>query len=162
MGRVSCGWGVIRRDKREADHRPMITARLCSKQSTDKAYDDALKLLLRRISSDLKEDPKGVPLVGAYFGTHNKESCDLVKDRLVAEGLGEEDEVTGRVKLLDGVAGRVCTGQLYGMSDELTERVAATYERSGTPMASKYLPYGALREVSRYGLSGTVAYLARR
>ena len=140
----------------------MITARLCSKQSTDKAYDDALKLLLRRISSDLKKDPKGVPLVGAYFGTHNKESCDLVKDRLVAEGLGEEDEVTGRVKLLDGVAGRVCTGQLYGMSDELTERVAATYERSGTPMASKYLPYGALREVSRYGLSGTVAYLARR
>jgi hypothetical protein len=39
-----------------------------------------------------------------------------------------------------------------GMSDELTESVAATYEKSGTPMASKYLPYGALREVS---LSGT-------
>jgi hypothetical protein len=35
-----------------------------------------------------------------------------------------------------------------GMSDELTESVAATYEKSGTPMASKYLPYGALREVS--------------
>ena len=34
------------------------------------------------------------------------------------------------------------------MSDELTESVAATYEKSGTPMASKYLPYGALREVS--------------
>lgn len=77
---------------------------------------------------------------------------------------------------MDGVAGRVCTGQLYGesigllssrvmvlpesieadkfgalcagMSDELTESVAATYEKSGTPMASKYLPYGALREVS--------------
>jgi hypothetical protein len=40
-----------------------------------------------------------------------------------------------------------------GMSDELTESVAATYEKSGTPMASKYLPYGALREVSFHATS---------
>lgn len=120
------------------------------KAATDKAYDDALVLLLRRISIDLKKNPTGVPLVGAYFGTHNKESCELVKDRLIAEGLGEEVKETGRIRLMDGVAGRVCTGQLYGMSDELTESVAATYEKSGTPMASKYLPYGALREVLPY------------
>jgi proline dehydrogenase len=86
----------------------------CSKAATDKAYDDALVLLLRRISTDLKKNPTGVPLVGAYFGTHNKESCELVKDRLVAEGLGEEVKETGRIRLMDGVAGRVCTGQLYG------------------------------------------------
>ena len=71
---------------------------------------------MRRISTDLKKNPDGVPLVGAYFGTHNKESCELVKDRLVAEGLGEEVKETGRVSLMDGVAGRVCTGQLYGAS----------------------------------------------
>jgi hypothetical protein len=87
-----------------------------SKASTDKAYDDALVLLLRRISTDLKNNPTGVPLVGAYFGTHNKESCELVKDRLVAEGLGHKVKETGRIRLMDGVAGRVCTGQLYGES----------------------------------------------
>lgn len=119
------------------------------KASTDKAYDDALKLLMNRLAMDLTAKPDGVPSVGAYFGTHNKESCELVKQRLLAEGLGEMTP-QGKVKLKDGVEGRVCTGQLYGMSDDLTETVAMSYETRGAPMASKYLPYGALREVLPY------------
>lgn len=117
-----------------------------SKQSTDKAYDDALDLLIKRLATDLHANPSGVPGLGVYFGTHNKESCNLIKDHLISEGLGK---IKGaHVSLMPGVAGRVCTGQLYGMSDALTEDVARTYENTGTPMASKYLPYGALRDVS--------------
>lgn len=113
---------------------PLGTSR--SKAATDKAYDDALVLLLRRISTDLKKNPTGVPLVGAYFGTHNKQSCELVKDRLVAEGLGEEVKETGRIRLMDGVAGRVCTGQLYGES-----------ESSGLPFKSASEPRKLIRVV---------------
>jgi proline dehydrogenase len=84
-----------------------------SKPSTDKAYDDAVSTLISRLASDLKARPSATPSVGVYFGTHNMQSCDLVKDTLIKEGLGQVVE-GGKVRLMEGVAGRVCTGQLYG------------------------------------------------
>ena len=39
---------------------------------------------------------------------------------------------------------------ILGMSDNLTEAVAAKFEVKGAPMVLKYLPYGSLKEVLPY------------
>lgn len=89
-----------------------------SKQSTDKAYNDAIALLISRLASDLRTNPQKTPSVGVYFGTHNWDSCRLIAKKLEDEGLasrkkGDNGE-EGRLALNEGVRGRVAIGQLYG------------------------------------------------
>jgi len=51
----------------------------------------------------------------------------------------------------DLTAERVALAQLYGMSDTLTDRLATSESvRTRAPFVIKYLPYGALSEVTPY------------
>ncbi|KAJ9101213.1 hypothetical protein QFC21_003432 [Naganishia friedmannii] len=120
-----------------------------TKQATHAAFDGATKSLIAQLAKDIKTDPKKAPSVGVFFGTHNGDSCDLIADSLVENGLAQKNE-EGRLVTLPGVRGRVSTGQLFGMSDNLTEAVAAKFEVKGAPMVLKYLPYGSLKEVLPY------------
>lgn len=70
---------------------------------------------------------------------------ELVKYGLASKGPNEEDLVV----LGDGVAERLTIGQLYGMSDDLTNFLVMKM-RSVTPVILKYVPYGALSEVMPY------------
>ncbi|KAI5900595.1 FAD-linked oxidoreductase [Schizophyllum commune H4-8] len=97
------------------------------------------------------------PRIGVLFGTHNWASCAGILSALEERGLGKRETVPrGQGESADGplvldreVTGRVTIGQLYGMSDDLTESVAARV-RSGEPFVIKYVPYGALSEVLPY------------
>jgi len=85
-----------------------------TKAATHAAFDGATKSLIAQLAKDLKADPKKAPSVGIFFGTHNGDSCELIADSLVENGLAEKNE-EGRLVTLPGVRGRVCTGQLFGM-----------------------------------------------
>ncbi|KAF4566625.1 hypothetical protein EYR36_012057 [Pleurotus pulmonarius] len=100
---------------------------------------------------DLK--PK-IPTIGVLFGTHNWKSCDLILNELVRHGLASQELLLSGSKepiihLDEEVTERVTVGQLYGMSNALTEYLVGR-TRSTSPLVIKYVPYGALSEVMPY------------
>lgn len=91
------------------------------KQATDEAYNDALKYCVGRIER-----------TSLLAGTHNEEST-LLLCRIMQESKLEANDP------------RIHFSQLYGMSDHLSQNLAA----AGYNVA-KYLPYGKLRSVMPY------------
>jgi len=95
------------------------------------------------------------PRVGVIFGTHNWASSELILGELVNNGLAHENAARtdgnrkGTVTVPSDVAERFAFGQLYGMSDSLTNYLVRRI-KSTTPCVIKYVPYGALVEVMPY------------
>ncbi|KAF8761680.1 Proline dehydrogenase [Rhizoctonia solani] len=118
------------------------------KEETDRCFDEAAELLIRHTASSLDPRRPQQPKLGMLFGTHNKQSCQKVLDCMVSSGLAHKNE-EGLAEVKTGVEDMVCFGQLYGMRDELTNWIASVF-KSESPMAFKYLPYGALAEVMPY------------
>jgi len=56
---------------------------------------------------------------------------------------------SGKIQVGQEVVERVAIGQLYGMSDDLTDWVVSRI-KSSTPFVIKYVPYGALADVMPY------------
>ncbi|KAG9003332.1 hypothetical protein FRB94_003216 [Tulasnella sp. JGI-2019a] len=116
------------------------------KWETDGAFNGAALMLVDQLK--WKE-----PQIGVMFATHNKESCDITIRSLVANGLATAQPGTSQVRVDDRIVDRLSFGQLYGMSDALTDHLASTLI-SSSPIILKYLPYGSLAEV--------IPYLGRR
>lgn len=95
------------------------------KQSTDDNFNAAIDFVM-----------KNTDRVSAFFGTHNEKSTELVMDRMRDKSLPNDYE-------------KIHFGQLYGMSDNITY-----YLGENKYNATKYLPYGPVRDV--------VPYLTRR
>ncbi|QRV91724.1 proline dehydrogenase [Ceratobasidium sp. AG-Ba] len=117
------------------------------KDETDRCFNDCARLLVGEVQKSFGA-ARTKTAVGLLFGTHNKESCQHVLDSMVASGLGQRD-AQGRVVVKPGAEEAICFGQLYGMRDDLTSWIANSVE-AASPMAFKYLPYGALAEVMPY------------
>jgi proline dehydrogenase len=92
-----------------------------TKQDTDTAYNDAIKILLAKDSN-------------AYLcaGTHNSDSTLMVTDLMGRHGMMANTP-------------RVWFAQLLGMSDDLTFNTAAAGYN-----AAKYVPYGPVEAVLPY------------
>ncbi|KAG1741767.1 FAD-linked oxidoreductase [Suillus paluster] len=128
-----------------------------SKDATDQCYHDCATLLVDAISRDLHRSGRsGAPGIGVVFGTHNWTSCEFVLEELVKKSLGvvgcagvdgvlEEDVV----RIPPEVGERITFGQLYGMSDALTNHLVGR-TRCEAPCVVKHVPYGALVEVMPY------------
>ncbi len=91
------------------------------KEGTDNAYNDALRLCMQHFDR-----------VAVFNGTHNKQSCDLLKQLMKEKGLDNTDK-------------NVYFAQLYGMSDDLSFNLA-----SESYNVAKYLPYGPVKQVMPY------------
>ncbi|KAF9487221.1 FAD-linked oxidoreductase [Pleurotus eryngii] len=105
------------------------------------------------VSPRLDIEPK-IPAIGVLFGTHNWKSCDLILNELVRHGLASQELLLAGGKepiihLDEEVTERVTVGQLYGMSNALTDHLVGR-TRSSSPLVIKYVPYGALSEVMPY------------
>ena len=96
-----------------------------NKQATDDNYDAAVQFVMNHLDK-----------VSAFFGTHNEKSTELAMDKMKTQQLANDDS-------------RIHFGQLYGMSDNITY-----YLGNQKYNASKYLPYGPVKDV--------VPYLTRR
>ncbi|PFH48288.1 hypothetical protein AMATHDRAFT_150233 [Amanita thiersii Skay4041] len=143
-----------------------------SKTETDTCYNGCVRVLVKAIAADLQDkqiaesqiagswrrpsqhaNEKGLPRVGVLFGTHNWESCDVVMEELVKANVARKETATdsGRtvVVIPEQTLERVAIGQLYGMSDDLTDSLV-NKTKSEIPLVIKYVPYGALSEVMPY------------
>lgn len=91
------------------------------KESTDRAYDAALKFAVENIDR-----------VSVFNGTHNEKSSLLLTELMEQHGISKDDT-------------RCYFSQLYGMSDHISFNLA----HEGYNVA-KYLPYGPVRSVLPY------------
>ncbi|WWD02472.1 hypothetical protein V865_000512 [Kwoniella europaea PYCC6329] len=117
------------------------------KPATDSSYNGSLNTVISTLSTQLASNKPELAL-SVIFGTHNPDSCDLICDGLKQVGLAKElEDGTGRLKLRDDVVGKVGVAQLYGMKDDLTDKMASKFVFDGRPVAIKYIAYGKLSEV---------------
>lgn len=128
-----------------------------TKPDTDHCFNDSVEMLMDLIAADVyTKGQGGAPTVAALFGTHNAESASRViaglKKRGLATEIGMDDPVNGGKLIVDDEARkRVAIGQLFGMCDDLTSSITAAFvPNTGSPMAFKYMPFGALEEVMPY------------
>jgi len=83
------------------------------KGETDHCYNECAESLLDQLVSP--SDSNTSPRIGILFGTHNRESCDIVMNGLVKRGLASEDTSKDSVlKVPHWVSGQVQLGQLLG------------------------------------------------
>ena len=91
------------------------------KQSTDTAFDEALRFSMAHIDR-----------ISIFCGTHNENSCRLFAELMAKNGIRKDDE-------------RCFFSQLYGMSDNISFNLA----NKGYHIA-KYVPYGPVKSVLPY------------
>ncbi|KAI0917811.1 hypothetical protein AcV5_003960 [Taiwanofungus camphoratus] len=122
-----------------------------TKAETDGCYDRCAARVLALVKADMDAGPRSGPTparVGVLFGTHNWTSCERIVGEM--ERLGMARPVGDSVVWLDEAATeRVAVGQLYGMSDHLTDHLVRR-TRCASPFVIKYIPYGNLAEVMPY------------
>ncbi|KZT68814.1 FAD-linked oxidoreductase [Daedalea quercina L-15889] len=118
-----------------------------TKADTDACYNACAAVLLDDVSKDVRRE---VSSVGVLFGTHNWKSVDDILERMEKLGLAKRiGGVDGPLYVPDEVAERIALGQLYGMTDALSDSIVER-TRSSSPFLLKYIPYGALSEVMPY------------
>jgi len=121
------------------------------KPETDACYDECISLLVSSVQRAITF--KG-PDIGVLFGTHNRASvqtilAELQKSRLVEVTSDRTGDGDPALLMNREVVDRVAIGQLFGMSDELTNYIAS-HVMCPSPFVIKYVPYGALSEVMPY------------
>ncbi|KAK4687508.1 proline dehydrogenase, partial [Tremellales sp. Uapishka_1] len=131
----------------KADGRPGADPIWKDKAATDNAYNSSITTLLHTLASQIDSSKPQLAL-SVTFGTHNDQSSDRVCEALLQNGLAKT-VANGKLRLREDVEGKIMVAQLYGMKDDLTDKVAATFEINETsvPVACKYLAYGTLQEV---------------
>ncbi|KAG2030938.1 FAD-linked oxidoreductase [Suillus americanus] len=127
-----------------------------SKDATDQCYNDCVTILIDAISQDVHRSGRfGAPGIGVFFGTHNWTSCEFILEELVKKGLGVVERVgvddvqEDAVRIPLEVGERIAFGQLYGMSDALTNYLVGR-TRCESPCVIKYVPFGTLLQVMPY------------
>ncbi|KAJ7599308.1 FAD-linked oxidoreductase-like protein [Mycena floridula] len=131
-----------------------------SKTETDQCYNACAKVLVTAIRDDLCKNSgwsgwlgksESNQEIGVLFGTHNWNSCNLILDELVKQGLATlTDGPQGPLYTLDeNVAERITMGQLFGMTETLSNYLVDRMQ-TRDPIIIKYVPYGALSEVMPY------------
>ncbi|KAH7907860.1 FAD-linked oxidoreductase, partial [Hygrophoropsis aurantiaca] len=149
-----------------------------TKAETDACFDACAEMLLRVVRDDVAA---AAPLqtstaqastasiggasdaapLAVLFGTHNRASCLRILDGLVRLGLASPTATRtnalerGAIRPAAALRARLAFGQLYGMSDalsdELVRRMGGAELGGGDgPWVIKYVPYGALTEVMPY------------
>jgi len=120
-----------------------------TKPDTDACYNTCVSMLLAQVREDVNSARAGEsPRFGVLFGTHNWKSCDVILEELVKLGLANSNGA-GAIWLPEEVTERVAVGQLYGMSDALTNSLV-NRTKSTSPFVIKYIPYGNLADVMPY------------
>jgi proline dehydrogenase len=111
----------MEKERDRADEMAYVSPIHIDKESTDKDYNNALRLCISKIE-----------YVSIVAGTHNEFSCESLTHLLYKEGVSSDNE-------------HVYFSQLLGMSDNLSFNLA----EAGYNVA-KYVPYGPVEAVMPY------------
>jgi proline dehydrogenase len=139
-----------------------------TKFETDTCFNEGVRTLVRAVAADVnaasdesgtsnnswwpllsssRENSKtalSVPRIAVIFGTHNRESCEIVLEELVKANLASKEELHEEgnkrtvVSVRDEVVQRVAIAQLYGMCDDLTDSLVRR-TKSNAPFVMKYV-----------------------
>lgn len=112
-----------------------------SKPATDLSYNSSLSTILSTLSAQLAS-PHPERALSVVFGTHNPESVQRFIDGVLKHGLAKKN-ADGLLELDERARGKVFVAQLYGMKDDLMDRVVGAFEPSGMPVALKVSTGGA-------------------
>ncbi|GAA6039394.1 hypothetical protein JCM8097_002835 [Rhodosporidiobolus ruineniae] len=124
-----------------------------TKPETDQSYYDGMELGCKAIRKHI-DQPLSHADLGFIAATHNELSVDQAFELISKHSLGEK-ESDGSYRLSDEVSTRLSFAQLYGMKDNLTNRIAGMLKsETGLPLVCKSMSYGDLDEA--------LPFLARR
>jgi len=111
----------MEKENKRAEENNYPTPICASKEATDENYDAAVVYMMNNLDR-----------MSIFAGTHNEESSYKLMDLMQKMNIAKNDS-------------RICFGQLYGMSDNISYNLA----QSGYNVA-KYLPFGPVRDVMPY------------
>ena len=111
----------MEKENERAEERGYLSPICASKVATDENYDAAVLYMVEHLDK-----------MSIFAGTHNEESTYYLMDLMQKKGIKANDD-------------RICFGQLYGMSDNISYNLAA----HGYNVA-KYLPFGPVKDVMPY------------
>ncbi|KAF9871808.1 proline dehydrogenase [Colletotrichum karsti] len=124
-----------------------------TKEETDASFNYGIEKALSTIAEQVRQT--GSSRIGAVFATHNSISVGLGIRLLEEYGLAKRQEESGKFVLSKEAAGSITFAQLYGMKDDLTNKITGSIEASGgLALVVKSMSYGDLREC--------LPFLARR
>ncbi|KAK7219883.1 hypothetical protein V2G26_007886 [Clonostachys chloroleuca] len=124
-----------------------------SKKETDASFNYGIEKALSVIRSQIEET--GSSRLGAVFATHNSYSVDFGIQLLEEYGMAKRKTPDGKLIVPNEVAGSISFGQIYGMKDDLTNKISGSIvTQDGFPLVVKSMSYGELKEC--------LPFLARR
>jgi proline dehydrogenase len=90
-----------------------------TKAETDNCFDTCVRVLIKQVAADVRRGGESISRVGVMFGTHNRESCNLVLKSLEEEDMAtaltsKDSPESSAIRLNDGASKRVVVAQLYG------------------------------------------------
>lgn len=107
-----------------------------TKAETDASYNRAMEKTIATIADQVRQT--GRSRISALFATHNSMSIDHGIKLLEQYDLGHRVKGDNRLHVSSEAASSLCFGQLYGMKDDLTNRVTASLTVEGNqPLAIK-------------------------
>ncbi|MDN3673536.1 proline dehydrogenase family protein [Flavobacterium branchiarum] len=111
----------MEKENKRAEEKNYVSPICVSKEATDVNYDAAVLYMLEHLET-----------MSIFAGTHNETSSYTLMELMQARGIKNNDH-------------RICFGQLYGMSDNISYNLA----ENGYNVA-KYLPFGPVKDVMPY------------
>lgn len=111
----------MEKENKRAEEKNYVSPICVSKEATDINYDAAVLYMLEHLET-----------MSIFAGTHNETSSYTLMELMQARGIKNNDH-------------RICFGQLYGMSDNISYNLA----ENGYNVA-KYLPFGPVKDVMPY------------
>ncbi|KAK2687850.1 hypothetical protein QWA68_013730 [Fusarium oxysporum] len=124
-----------------------------TKEETDASFNYGIEKTVATIAQQVRET--GHSKLSAVFATHNAISVGLGLDLLQKHGLARRNDENGKLVVSKEIAGSFAFAQLYGMKDDLTNKITGSIEaEGGLPLVVKSMSYGDLKEC--------LPFLARR
>ncbi|KAL3474885.1 FAD-linked oxidoreductase-like protein [Aspergillus californicus] len=123
-----------------------------TKAETDASFNYGVEKTLSTVAEQVKQS--GRSRIGVVFATHNSISIDLGIKLLEKYGLARREGDRERLVVSNEAAGSIAFAQLYGMKDDLTNRITGSITAGGFPLVVKSMSYGDLKEC--------LPFLARR
>ncbi|KAJ4300065.1 proline dehydrogenase [Kalmusia sp. IMI 367209] len=100
-----------------------------TKEATDVSFNYGIEKTFETVAAQVRETGKS--RINAIFATHNSISIDLGISLLEKYGLAERAADSDKLVVREQAAGSIAFAQLYGMKDDLTNRITGTVEAEG-------------------------------
>ncbi|KAE8362688.1 FAD-linked oxidoreductase [Aspergillus caelatus] len=124
-----------------------------TKADTDASFNYGIEKTLSTVADQIQQT--GQSRISVVFATHNSISIDLGIKLLEKYGMAKRQPGEDILVISSEAAGSIAFAQLYGMKDDLTNKITGSVTTAGGfPLVVKSMSYGDLKE--------SLPFLARR